>query len=80
MIASGRSAPLVDAAALLRASRRSRLRGAVGGGLVGSGFAALVVSGLNLWLGKPALLVWAGLLLGLPMAVVGGWLILKIGD
>ena len=51
---------------VLRASRRNRFRGALGGGLVGSGFAALVVSGLNLWLGKPAPLVWAGLLLGLP--------------
>ena len=71
---------MVDAAALLRASRRDRLRGAIGGGLVGSGFAALVVSGLNAWLGKPALLVWAGLLIGLPMALVGSWLILKIGD
>jgi hypothetical protein len=39
-----------------------------------------VVSGLNLWLGKPAVLVWAGLLIGLPMALVGSWLILKIGD
>jgi len=80
LIVSGRSPPLVDAAAVLRASRRKRFRGAVGGGLVGSGFAALVVSGLNLWLGKPAPLVWAGVLLGLPMALVGGWLILKIGD
>lgn len=80
MIASDRSPPLLDAAAVLRASRRNRFRGALGGGLVGSGFAALVVSGLNLWLGKPALLVWAGLLLGLPMALVGSWLILKIGD
>ncbi|WP_397608464.1 hypothetical protein [Silanimonas sp.] len=80
MIASGRSPPLVDAAAVLRASRRNRLRGAVGGGLVGSGFAALAVSGLNLWLGKPAPLVWAALLLGLPMAIIGSWLILKIGD
>ena len=80
MIASDRSPPLLDAAAVLRASRRNRVRGALGGGLVGSGFAALVVSGLNLWLGKPAPLVWAGLLLGLPMAFVGCWLILKIGD
>jgi ABC-type amino acid transport system permease subunit len=68
---------LVDAAAVLRASRRNRLRGAVGGGLVGSGFAALAVSGLNLWLGKPAPLVWAALLLGLPMAIIGSWLILS---
>lgn len=80
MIASGRSPLLIDAEAVLRTSRRNRFRGAVGGGLVGSGFAALVVSCLNLWLGKPALLVWAGFLIGLPMAIVGGWLILKIGD
>lgn len=80
MIASDRSPPLVDAEAVLRASRRNRFRGAVGGGLVGSGFAALVVACLNLWLGKPAPLVWAGVLIGLPVAIAGGWLILKIGD
>jgi hypothetical protein len=38
------------------------------------------VSGLNLWLGKPALLVWVGLALGVPMALTGAWLIHRIGD
>ncbi|MGL6291697.1 MAG: hypothetical protein ACRC2H_13485 [Silanimonas sp.] len=80
MILSASAPPPPDAAAILRASRRNRFRGALGGGLVGSGFAALAVSGLNLWLGKPAVLVWIGLALGLPMAAAGVWLILRIGD
>lgn len=72
--------PAADSAEILRASRRNRVRGALGGGLVGSGFAALAVSGLNLWLGKPAMLVWLGLALGVPMAAAGVWMILRIGD
>ena len=72
--------PAADSAEILRASRRNRVRGALGGGLVGSGFAALAVSGLNLWLGKPAMLVWLGRALGVPMAAAGVWMILRIGD
>ena len=72
--------PAADSAEILRASRRNRVRGALGGGLVGSGFAALAVSGLNLWLGKPAMLVWLGLALGVPMAAAGVWMILRLGD
>jgi hypothetical protein len=69
-----------DAVALLRASRRRRIFGAMGGGMVGSGLAALVVSGLNLWLGKPPSLVWWGLAVGVPLALGGALLIHRIGD
>ncbi len=79
MIVSGAPSS-TDAAATLRASRRNRFRGAFGGGLVGSGIAALAVSGLNLWLGKPLMLVVFGVALGLPMALAGAWMILRIGD
>ncbi len=58
--------------AVLAASRRRRLYGALGGGMLGSGLAALAVSGLNLWLGKPMILVWVALGLGLPLTVAGG--------
>lgn len=60
-----------DIEAALRASRRRRLFGAVGGGMVGSGVAAIAVSGLNAMLGKPMFLVWAALALGLPLTVAG---------
>jgi hypothetical protein len=66
--------------ALLRASRRRRLMGAVAGGMVGSGLAALAVAALNLWLGKPTMLVSAGLALGVPLALVGALMIHRIGD
>lgn len=70
----------LDARAALRASRRRRVFGALGGGMVGSGLAAVAVSALNFWLGKPPTLVWVGVALGLPLAVVGAGLILRIGD
>ena len=60
-----------DIEAALRASRRRRLFGAVGGGMVGSGIAAIAVSGLNALLGKPMLLVWVALAIGLPLTLVG---------
>jgi hypothetical protein len=69
-----------EASSLLRASRRRRLFGAIGGGMLGSGLAALVLSGLNVWLGKPQMLVWWGLALGLPLAVGGVALIHRIED
>lgn len=60
-----------DIEAALRASRRRRLLGALGGGMVGSGVAAIAVSGLNALLGKPMLLVWVALAIGLPLTVAG---------
>ena len=66
--------------AQVRASRRRRMFGAVGGGMVGTGLAALTVSVLNVWLGKPPVLAWSGVALGLPLAVLGGVLIHRIGD
>lgn len=71
---------LREAQAAVRASRRRRLFGALGGGMVGSGLASLAVAGLNFWLGKPPGLVWWALALGLPLAVAGTTLILRIGD
>lgn len=66
--------------AALRASRRRRILGALGGGMLGSGMAALAVSGLDYWLGKSPVLVWLGLALGIPLAILGGVLIHRIGD
>lgn len=73
-------AATLDAEAVVRASRRRRLVGAIGGGMVGSGLAAVAVSGVNFWLGKPLGLVGWGLALGLPLLIVGATLILRIGD
>jgi hypothetical protein len=54
--------------------------GAIGGGMVGSGAAALALSALNAWAGKPSLLVWAGLAMGLPMTVAGIVFINRVSD
>ncbi|GIX39139.1 MAG: hypothetical protein KatS3mg128_0188 [Silanimonas sp.] len=62
------------------ASRRRRFLGAIGGGMLGSGAATLVVSALNAWSGKPSLLVWAGLAMGLPITVAGIVLINRVSD
>lgn len=70
----------LDVPALLRASRRRRLYGAVGGGMVGSGLAAVAVAAINAWASRPSSIVWIGLLLGLPLAVLGVVLINRIGD
>jgi hypothetical protein len=48
--------------------------------MLGSGAATLVVSALNAWSGKPSLLVWAGLAMGLPMTVAGIVLINRVSD
>lgn len=48
--------------------------------MLGGGAAALVVSALNAWSGKPALLVCAGLAMGLPMTIAGIVLINRVSD
>lgn len=70
----------LDVVAVLRASRRRRLLGAVGGGMVGSGLAGVAVAALNLWLSKPVALVWLGFAIGVPLALVGALMIHRIGD
>jgi len=46
--------------------------------MVGSGVAAIAVSGLNALLGKPMVLVWAALAIGLPLTVAGLVLLQRI--
>lgn len=70
----------LDVAAVLRASRRRRLLGAVAGGMVGSGLAGVAVAALNFWLSKPMAFVWWGFAVGVPLALLGALMIHRIGD